>query len=849
MFLIILEADAQNCTTNCDFTLPGTFVYNYQSQINSATTICFPDNPNGYTIDYPINLSNKTLLFGNNVHLNINTQGSIILSNCTLKACNGNSMLWQGLFIEPNNNEVTIENCLFENAITGITITGANSIYITKSTFNKNKISMFLGLNNQVTVENCSFTCLNNQGYPTSLGFNYPQDNSEFGVMSVSNFAVQIIGDGNEYSEFNNIKRPIWAANNADLYCYFNRFTNVVDAPNSNFSSYPAIELYGVSPGSSAGSYTFSECEFGTLDNLIHSFGGISFYGQGATEESINIVANTFMRFQFKGIFITGVKKGIIKINANAFETYRGIAIDMNANEGLSAGFPTSSSIASNTFYPGSPGNSNITTIGIRIQEPINTASHKVRIKNNTMKAVCRGIDLNNVNRTEVTDNYISFVPILQGSFIINSGFGINAEYSRYLECSNNIIRSTNLNSDSACIKLYNSPFFVVNHNELLNCKIGLYLKRNCKNGNITCNIFKNCRLGIYMEKAINLGPVYGGDPLVAMQPSDNRWFDISQFDIYVVPVSTPVSWYLTHPILCPTPNVGLEYMPSVGGPGNNAINVIPICNASSTCNPPLYSPTYDTENSFIYRELLLKNTALGLDYYDTLDNADRFETWFNAWEIFQLNPQFINLGTDDSIYAALYNRISQTDVPMVYNWHQAALSNDTAQLRNQLKVNLTNNITIETYRQLFKIYDRLILSGDRQTCNPSDSIYLVATSVANDSIIGFARGMANAMLSLIQQPLRSGNRIDETVSANRYLPFELFPNPGNTYSTIRFSEPGIYKIRVLNMVGIEITIDKTTNRDVYQLNTLDWDNGIYFIECTNSVTGAQAVQKLVISH
>lgn len=105
---------------NCQYTVTNPWLHYSENAINANDVICFPDGTD-YIIDYAMNISNKTFLIGNNVTIHSQSSPSysyITLTNCTLRACDNNTSLWNSFQVSALVG-VEFINCVIENTAVG----------------------------------------------------------------------------------------------------------------------------------------------------------------------------------------------------------------------------------------------------------------------------------------------------------------------------------------------------------------------------------------------------------------------------------------------------------------------------------------------------------------------------------------------------------------------------------------------------------------------------------------------------------------------------------------------------------------------------------------------------------
>ncbi|MBN4072584.1 T9SS type A sorting domain-containing protein [Crocinitomix catalasitica] len=74
---------------------------------------------------------------------------------------------------------------------------------------------------------------------------------------------------------------------------------------------------------------------------------------------------------------------------------------------------------------------------------------------------------------------------------------------------------------------------------------------------------------------------------------------------------------------------------------------------------------------------------------------------------------------------------------------------------------------------------------------------------------------------------------------------WNVFPNPAGETATVLFNQAD--KISVINLAGQVIYHNTSLNGSTIQLNTADWDDGIYLIQLTNK--GKVETKKLIVTH
>ena len=132
---------------------------------------------------------------------------------------------------------------------------------------------------------------------------------------------------------------------------------------------------------------------------------------------------------------------------------------------------------------------------------------------------------------------------------------------------------------------------------------------------------------------------------------------------------------------------------------------------------------------------------------------------------------------------------------------------------------------------------DRLNIGFDKNVNRKQDIFYNLGTGFQNtifDGALMMRPVFTSAMDNVASMP----------VLENKNYRLKLFPNPANQFVTIDIESNG--EVEVFDLHGRRIFSHYIS--DKFQLNTQDWDNGIYLVQFT-APSGEKLVEKIIIQH
>jgi hypothetical protein len=76
-----------------------------------------------------------------------------------------------------------------------------------------------------------------------------------------------------------------------------------------------------------------------------------------------------------------------------------------------------------------------------------------------------------------------------------------------------------------------------------------------------------------------------------------------------------------------------------------------------------------------------------------------------------------------------------------------------------------------------------------------------------------------------------------------------VYPNPAQHKANIELPEAGNYRIQVYSIDGRFISSQQIIYDDVIELNTSDWQQGLYIVSLYDELSGITKRTKLLVNH
>ncbi|MEZ5045907.1 MAG: T9SS type A sorting domain-containing protein [Chitinophagaceae bacterium] len=513
IMVTVLPPTSTACCANLGSNVPvinsyasliANFPPNSNNEISTSNTILLDG-----TILIPQNLTFAAcpnILLGPNAEIIVGANTTLsILDASTLKAAC--PTMWNGITVSNTNAKlITNSNCHFQNMINGIYVSGTGQLWASNAFFEDNYVSIQLSnlpSNYSGLIHNSQFNTTANTNLLAPFN---NQSRGEHGILIANCPQITIGGTASQRNHFENLYNGIYireslsTSGTSTITTSYNTFKNIKggfelwDQLPMGTANNPAPGLNGYSRGNAilgtntAPNKTTELIHIGNNSNTLLDFDDcqraimLTSFGTHISNTKSTTIGAGFMHYK--------CENQIQYVHNNSIQnTYLGIALYGNGNQGSGINYNTISLIEPPTFPIVSSTNSNITSKGIDFNYYVNAPNFAL-VKGNTISSDANlrtyGINFTNMGMGYIQENSINFTstppnvinstyPTLRGVHISNS-FLYKGTFSNNNVAGTYSSNAGNLNSKSC----------------------GVYVNKS-SNVHFICNSFNKLREGMYV--------------------------------------------------------------------------------------------------------------------------------------------------------------------------------------------------------------------------------------------------------------------------------------------------------------------------------------------------------------
>lgn len=905
---------------------------NYGGTFSSITASTIAINGT-FTITNNFSLSNiSNVLMGPNAEIIINSGKTLTINKCQLYTCG--AYMWKGITIQPGGTLI-IDKSRIEDAMTAITSlnnnSGVGNYNISKTLFNRNYdgLSVTGYLNSAIqhpgVVKDCTFDCtpwtqvaIQNTGL---LDAPYSNQYSNNGIIlkSVKNIVIGSTAAANDKNTFLFLKVGIYALS-SNFYVYNNEFKNMQPEQYCSTSSTCPLLGWAIYANEGCNSYIGGT---GLQINNIHdnahgiwlqgglnadiignTFQNIADYSGFAslfyTKECIkinnfkkgtpvNIISNNFTNIVNAVNFFSNNKENLT-ITKNLIKKFTGQAIYCFNNSDGSISVGSTNTSDANIFNPSNNGAYD-GNIAINIANAVITNSPSVRILNNQINRISRGILMTNISSVNphIGSNAINFSPNATPT-ASHFLYGIRMQGCGYMNIDNNKV--TKPSAATAGIENYcfgiseelNTGSSKIVANEVNKSGTGFRFRGFNQNGGIVfaCNVMNQNWSGLTLD-GVDIGdqgaPIIGGGVGVA---NDNYWSSIgsgalsasvSVRGLTYTPTGggTPVQYtsrnFYTKTAgfyFCP-PSQFIQPAQAIFTNSNGGGSALFVPNSQQICSNISYAPcvgckqanlakiarqqapfnTQTGTQKYLIQQDLLNSLVIDTTVIDatpdgtTLQNF-RDTTWQNT-SIGKLADVALTFAKGDTLGAIGKNAVVSPKECADYAKKEV------------------NGIYLNTWAKniyYFTAQEEAILTTyanqDPMLCGTAtfDARVLLNLDVNDFSIMHSSSRFGNNSDEVGKDETIAVDNSSNSISINKNYQVNFYPNPANENLIINIESINEFTnatLLVYDALGKVLFSSKISTNN-YAINTKDLQNGIYLIKL--SIEGEKEIsKKIIIQH
>ncbi len=831
--LLNLEVIAQCGATNFGSGYGAT----YASSLGSSSYTGIIGISGSFIVDVPLfTLTGATVYMDVNADVMVNDYCELDIISTDISSCNGVDM-WNSIEASGSNARINIQSSSIQDGITAISLINSAAFDIADTKFNRNSIGLNV-LNGTYTSATASlaktdFLCENplGSGIPALLLSPLSTQRSFAGINVIFASGV-LFNAGSPTANIFNQDNGVYS-DDADFTL---EHTRIQDCDNGVY-----IKYNGTSGTTSIQNNGIFDCSIGincfyaaasslTISNNEFAGSPDGVYAGDLTLATFNLTDNFFNETTQSCADLYQVRGADIKV------------IDNYINYDLSTLTPLPF-INTTTDY---------TTRGIRITNYVASASNTCRVNRNRINNIITGINIINVEHSEVQDNTIDFnIPYtdLIPSFpTLHTGIIM-------MGCTDATVRSNHITRPIApvcnCRGNLEDRYMRGIHFNLsqINNKItdnlisymsnAVFFENSCLGTLVSCNGFEECYSGVSLGK--NLYSIFAD---ISSQTGG------AHRDVWTT------NW-----IVDPTrrvterngSNITWHYF-GFSGTGNpefpdatwTAGSVSPVLVANSL-ECPAEEGSDPTEEE---RESMLGKIVRDVNEYEQYAAEFQYYADDFAYRFLLKNVDYINLGAgDDATYQDFYDRMQAGNIgkfALVQNYLDNLEYENAAAVINTIAA---ENAIEANKKTCLQIYLDSYASGNQLNQGQSSTL----TDIAYQRVIEGGEGViwARAMLHIeVNENAEQGGRLathqtTKTISQNVVVK-SVYPNPASNYLYIELENVTGGTVTLTDLAGKALrsqSLSNGTNKlPVHGLST-----GMYFYQITSG-NSVLKTNKLIIN-